>query len=230
MKKLSLLSVLLLLCIFSFGQNNSTIVFDETTYDFGEILAGSGPAKHVFTFTNNGDEPIVVSNAKASCGCTVPKWTKEPVMPGQTGTIEVTYTTTKSASPKPFTKSITVTSNGKPATLALLIKGHVVAELSSFSNGVLNKKEIVLNKSKKKTISESFEITNNGNTNLNIKDITKPDYITVTPSANVITPGNKVTVNITVKTKGLEQINEPIIIDTDSAKTPKLTVQIKYQK
>jgi Protein of unknown function (DUF1573) len=92
-------------------------------HDFGKIPQGT-PVTKEFEFTNVGKTPIVLSNAQASCGCTTPSMTKEPVAPGKTGKITVTYS---AASPGAFNKSITVYSNASESTLVLYIKGEVTA-------------------------------------------------------------------------------------------------------
>lgn len=98
------------------------IEFNEQTHDYGTLQKG-GDGNCEFLFTNNGNEPLILSNVKASCGCTVPTWTKEPIMPGKTGSIKVRYNTNNVGS---FTKSITVTSNAVNAPkLTLKIKGKV---------------------------------------------------------------------------------------------------------
>jgi hypothetical protein len=97
------------------------IKFDKETHDFGNIPQGV-PATYEFVFKNTGKTPLIVTNAAASCGCTTPEWTKEPIKPGKTGTIKATY---NAASPGPFTKSVTVVSNAKNSTVILYLKGDV---------------------------------------------------------------------------------------------------------
>ncbi|MDD2196734.1 MAG: DUF1573 domain-containing protein [Bacteroidales bacterium] len=102
-------------------QKKVTIEFDTTVYDYGEIdYASDGVC--VFTFTNTGNEPIVISSVRASCGCTVPSWTKDPIKPKEKGEIKVKYNT---YIPGAFNKSITVLSNGNPSRVALRAKGLV---------------------------------------------------------------------------------------------------------
>lgn len=96
------------------------MAFDTEIHDFGTVPEGP-PAEYTFTFTNTGKEPINLSNVKASCGCTTPSWSKDPVLPGQKGTIKASYAT--SHRPGGFTKSITVTSDA--GTKVLTIKGAV---------------------------------------------------------------------------------------------------------
>jgi archaellum component FlaG (FlaF/FlaG flagellin family) len=99
------------------------IKFEKTTHDFGSIPQGT-PVTTTFTFKNTGKAPLVLSNVQASCGCTTPSYTKEPIAPGKTGTITATY---NAASVGQFNKSITVTSNaGEP--VVLMLQGTVVAK------------------------------------------------------------------------------------------------------
>ncbi len=98
------------------------ISFDKKEWDWGSFSEDNPIQKCVFTFTNTGDAPLVINQAVASCGCTVPKFTKTPVRPGETGTINVTYSG-KGKVPGHFRKSITVHSNGKPEIVRLYIEG-----------------------------------------------------------------------------------------------------------
>lgn len=95
---------------------------EAQTYDFGKITKDE-PATHIFKFTNTGEEPLIISNAKASCGCTVAGYTKEPIPPGQSGEIVATYNAKK---PGPFQKGITVTSNASESVITLYLKGEVI--------------------------------------------------------------------------------------------------------
>lgn len=94
--------------------------FKTPVHDFGNLQEGPA-ADHEFTFTNTGKEPIVISNVSASCGCTTPSYSKEPVLPGKTGIVKASYNTQGRVGP--FTKSITISSNA--GTKVLTIKGEV---------------------------------------------------------------------------------------------------------
>jgi len=96
------------------------MMFEQSTHDFGIVPEGPD-ATCEFTFVNNGKEPIVVQKAQPSCGCTVPSFSSEPVLPGAKGTINVAYHT--KGKPNPFTKTISVVSNA--GTKVLTIKGNV---------------------------------------------------------------------------------------------------------
>lgn len=98
------------------------IQFKTDTIDYGTIEKGANGVR-VFEFTNTGDAPLIISNVTSSCGCTVPSWTKEPVMPKASGTIEVKYDTNRVS---PIRKTITVISNAATPTIALKIKGDVI--------------------------------------------------------------------------------------------------------
>ena len=98
--------------------------FNKEVHDFGKVAEGP-LATYSFEVTNTGTAPVVISNAAASCGCTTPEWSKDPIMPGAKSTIKVGYNT--SGRPGAFTKTITVTSNAENATVILTIKGEVTA-------------------------------------------------------------------------------------------------------
>ena len=98
-----------------------SIKFFEFTYDFGTIREEEGKVSHVFEFENDGNVDLILSNVRASCGCTTPQWSREPIAPGEKGSIKVQYNA--AGRPGPFTKSITITSNAPRKTL--IIKGNV---------------------------------------------------------------------------------------------------------
>jgi archaellum component FlaG (FlaF/FlaG flagellin family) len=97
------------------------IKFTKETHDFGSIPQGT-PATYEFTFKNIGKTNLIITNASASCGCTTPEWSKEPIKPGKTGYVKATY---NAAASGPFTKSVTVNSNAKNSQVILYLKGDV---------------------------------------------------------------------------------------------------------
>ncbi len=98
--------------------------YDKTVYDFGEIEQGT-PKEAVFTLTNGGKEPLLISYAKAGCGCTNLKYSQEPILPGKSTIIAATY---NAAAMGQFSKSVTVTTNADPNPVMLIIKGTVIAK------------------------------------------------------------------------------------------------------
>lgn len=96
--------------------------FKETTIDYGVIQQNDEPYRE-FHFTNNGSEPLLIKNAKGSCGCTVPEYSKDPIMPGESGILKVKYDTNRVG---PINKTITVTTNEVANENRILyIKGEV---------------------------------------------------------------------------------------------------------
>lgn len=124
MKKLVLIAVIALV---SFAANaQAKITFKSDTVDYGEIAKGSDGVR-VFEFTNTGDAPLIVSDVKSSCGCTVPKKPEGPVAAGASGKIEVKYDTNRVG---PIRKTVTVYSNADEPIKALKIKGEVMKDAS----------------------------------------------------------------------------------------------------
>jgi uncharacterized cupredoxin-like copper-binding protein len=121
MKK-TLLTVLMLVCGIAFASAQAEIKFDKLTHDFGNFSESTPVVSCTFVFTNTGDKPLVINQAVASCGCTVPEYTKDPVKPGEKGEIKVTYNGTGKF-PGHFKKSITVRTNGKVEMTRLYIEG-----------------------------------------------------------------------------------------------------------
>ena len=103
--------------------NGPVIKFTEQTHNYGTIQKG-GDGNCEFTFTNEGNEPLILSNVKASCGCTVPTYTKEPIKPGEKGVIDVTYDGTDKF-PGHFQKTITIRSNAVNEVVRLTIEGNM---------------------------------------------------------------------------------------------------------
>lgn len=100
----------------------TSIAFTENKVDFGTILQDSEHTK-IFTFTNTGSEPLVIENAKGSCGCTVPQYPKEPIAPGGTGEITVVYKPGKQLNRQ--SKTVTITANTEPANTILTLTADV---------------------------------------------------------------------------------------------------------
>lgn len=98
--------------------------FESETHDFGKIVLNK-PVTFDFKYTNVGEEPLIITKAEASCGCTVPKFTNTPIKKGESGVISVTFNA--AAGPSPFSKAVTISSNAKTPVKVLYIKGETVS-------------------------------------------------------------------------------------------------------
>lgn len=117
-----LISALALFLLAVAGVNAQAVMtLEKTEIDYGKIDKGAEPLRK-FKFTNTGTEPLIIKNAKGSCGCTVPTYPKEPIMPGESNVIEVRYDTQRVGQ---FTKTVTLTTNETQDTRTLTIKGEV---------------------------------------------------------------------------------------------------------
>ncbi|MBN1925605.1 MAG: DUF1573 domain-containing protein [Prolixibacteraceae bacterium] len=118
-----ILILIVLLSTFQLIQAQPKVEFKKTTHDYGSIKEEAGLATTEFEFSNTGDQPLIINNVRASCGCTSPEWTREPVAPGKTGKISVSYNPKNR--PGAFTKSVNVYTNSNPSVSVLTIKGKV---------------------------------------------------------------------------------------------------------
>ena len=122
-KAFSLIVVFLAFATVSFAQKG-VIKFTKESHDFGKVPQGT-PVTYTFEFTNTGTDPVVISQATPSCGCTTPDWTKSAVMPGQKGFVKATY---NAASMGSFNKNVTVVSNAERSSIPLTLTGEVVSK------------------------------------------------------------------------------------------------------
>ena len=104
------------------NTNAPEITFAEKVHDYGTLFVG-GDGNCEFEFTNTGKEPLILSSVRSSCGCTVPSWPREPILPGKKEVIKVKYDTKRLG---PINKSVTVMSNAKNPTEVLRISGNIV--------------------------------------------------------------------------------------------------------
>ncbi len=104
----------------------TTMEFTETEFDFGMVMEGE-KVVHNYEFKNTGDEPLIISNAKGSCGCTVPDWPREPIAPGKTAAIKVQFDSKNKGKVGGGlqSKKVTITANTDPVNTYLTIKGKV---------------------------------------------------------------------------------------------------------
>ncbi|HNW51851.1 MAG TPA: DUF1573 domain-containing protein [Prolixibacteraceae bacterium] len=185
MKRLITLVSLVLFALILSAQPK--MVFTTTEHDFGTIKEDKGLATTVFEFKNDGDQPLILNNVKATCGCTTPEWTQEPVAPGKTGSIKVSYNPQNR--PGDFTKNVNVFSNSSPTIVVLTIKGTVeqrqltLEEQYPREMGGLRWKSNYLSLGSMTNTEEKTEVLefyNSSEKEISMGVYRTPDYITVT--------------------------------------------------
>lgn len=207
----AVLSFIFMLLIFSAGAQNAgngIIEFNKLVHDFGDISLNSGKHTYTFTFKNTGKQPLVVQTVISSCGCTTPVWTRNPVKPGDSGKIEVTFLNDQG--PYPFDKSLTVYVSGLNRPIILRIKGVVhekpkslnqlfpkkIGELS-FRTSLLDLGQIAQGDSK----SDVIAVANASSNSLKIEFTDLTPGLTITASPQIISPGKKGELKVTLNTK-----------------------------
>ena len=142
MKKLFTLIIIMLFGISLYSQEGlikkAEITFDKTIINYGTIDKGANGVRD-FVFTNTGNAPLIISNVKSTCGCTIPKKPEKPILPGESDKIQVKYDTKRIGF---IRKSISVTSNASNPSVVLKITGQVIADTKK--TGLENKKKSIV--------------------------------------------------------------------------------------
>lgn len=239
MKRLSyILCCLCLIAAHMAAQNGAHISADELTYNFGTIAEADGLASHTFVIKNTGDKPLVVTRITASCGCTQPEWTKEPIAPGKTGNVKVTYN--PKGRPGPFYKTISIFSNGKKGSYTLAIKGNVTPKplqpvfVYPYSIGDLKMQtKTVLYSSIRpdETLGEKISVKNEGKTSLTIHQGKVPHYLTVEIRPAQLAPGEVGEITLLMdakaaKRKGRVTTEIPLTVESIGQKEKSGTVHV----
>ncbi|MDR1897301.1 MAG: DUF1573 domain-containing protein [Prevotellaceae bacterium] len=237
MKKIVLLLLLFNLFSFSLEAQKAKIEFATTKHDFGNINEADGEASYTFTFKNAGNAPLVIQNVEASCGCTSPEWTKEPVLPGKSGKVKATFDPSGRLSY--FDKKLTVTSNAENSKVELTIVGNVVAKvLTTEEQYPVTIEQLRL---KSNTIemyrilstgtkTENLEVLNTGTTPVIINFENVPEHISLKADPVSLPAGTKGTIKCTynaLKKKDFGQVSDDITLRVKSSKiTLKVTANI----
>jgi hypothetical protein len=232
MKKIAISLFLLTVSCFAYGQQAKQLQFKEETYDFGTVIEDNGPVAHEFVFTNNSARPVKILTVQASCGCTTPGWSKEPVEPGKTGYIQASYN--PKGRPGFFNKSLTVTTDLEANPIILQIKGQVSSEEKpkeadfEVANGGLRFKVSAFNMGKV-YLKDEYVVRDFPVFNANAKPITfsanfvSPKYIKVDVEPKVLAPGEKGVVRISYNGKIKNQYgfqSDNIELHTDDEVNP----------
>ncbi len=190
------------------AQGSAKIVFEEQVHDFGSFLESDGVQTTSFKFKNEGEAPLVLSNVRASCGCTTPKWTREPVAPGASGTIDVSYNPKNR--PGSFNKSVTVTSNSEASTVVLHITGKVAPREKTLAEeyprkvGSLRVKSNYLSFAKitmGEVVTKELELVNDSEEPVEVGFRTVPGHITATLEPSTIPANSRGTLVVTYDSK-----------------------------
>lgn len=127
MKKAAYLLFLIFAWTVSMAQDESktgpVIKFEESTHEFGEIEQGD-KVNYIFTFTNTGTEPLILTEVVTTCGCTAPSWSREPVLPGEKGEVQITFNSAHKMGRQ--NKGITILSNAVNSPARVTITGNVL--------------------------------------------------------------------------------------------------------
>jgi len=213
-----------------FGQLAEPLFFREKIHDFGEILEQEGHADYDFVFTNNSGRSVRIISVQASCGCTTPGWTKEPVAPGKTGFIKASFD--PKGRPGYFNKSLMVTTDLSGTPITLQIKGSVVDKLTvkdeslSASHGSLKLKNNSFNLGKvyanKEATTTEFSVINEGKDTIDFSEVVAPAYIVVTPPKS-LKPGERGVIKLKYDARAKKQYGfqvDNIELKTTDALTP----------
>ena len=200
MKRMLILSGMILMLVLPVQaqQKEPKIVFDKTTHSFGKIKETGGNVTHKFSFTNTGAKPLIINEVRASCGCTTPSFTKQPILPGKKGYLSVTFDPRRR--PGSFNKSILVRSNASNGTEILRIKGDVVPRKRSLSDRYprqmgdlrLKSHHLAFVKVKHNSVEhDSLGIVNASDQKMKVSFSGVPDHIDLQTNPKVMNPGEE---------------------------------------
>lgn len=200
MKKivLTIVSAFIFIGFLNAQQKGANISFEKVVHDFGKIEEQDGKVEYKFMFTNTGDSPLIITNVKASCGCTSPTWTEKPVMPGQKGFVSAVFNPQNR--PGKFNKSIFVETNTPKARDILRITGEVIPRPKTVADYYPKKiEDLRLETSHLAFVKvyndqikiDSLKIFNDGESNLELTFGKVPDYVSLEVIPKVLKPGQK---------------------------------------
>jgi len=187
------------------ASGKGKVTFDVSVHDFGAILEKGGNVSHTFSFTNTGDEPVILNDVVSSCGCTTPQWTKNPVLPGQKGSVTATFNPL--GRPGTVNKSLAVKSNADPDIATLLITGEVVERALSLDeeypvaigkNLRLKSSDIAFARlAKNEAKTTSLAIYNSGTEPIQLTFDKLPEHLSIKVEPATILPQQKAAITCT---------------------------------
>lgn len=197
MKKLFAFALAALVSVMVLAQK-PTIKFENESHDFGDIQEKDGPVSYVFKYSNTGNNPLIITNVNASCGCTTPEWTRKPLRAGESGEIKVTFNPANR--PGTFNKTITVYSNSENPTILLRISGKVLQRPKTLEDDYpvlmdslrLENSHIPFTKMKPDELKKAeLKVVNVSNSNITPDFINVPSHVTIEAQPATIAPGQK---------------------------------------
>lgn len=210
MKKTVFSLIFAAFAITAIAQQAKQLQFKEESFDFGTVAEDKGPVTHEFVFTNNSSRPVKILTVQASCGCTTPGWSKEPVEPGKSGFIQASYN--PKGRPGYFNKSLTVTTDLEANPVILQIKGQVTSENKAndtdfmIVNGGLKFRTSSFNMGKvflkDEYVVREFPVLNAGAKPISFTaPVVSPKYIRADIEPKTLAPGEKATLKISYNGK-----------------------------
>jgi hypothetical protein len=238
MMRLKFLAFCLVFNTAAIAQVAKPLQFKEEIFDFGSIKEHGGPVMHEFTFLNNSSRPIKIVNVQASCGCTTPDWSKEPVAPGKSGFIQASFNPV--GRPGYFNKQLTVTTDFDSNPILLQIKGQVAVDGEEekiqfqstkgswkLKTGSFNMGKVFI---KDEFTVRDFQILNGGDKPVTFSGkAVGPSYIKVDVQPKTLAPGEKGNIKVSYNGKmkgryGFQSDNIEIITDDESIPTKSFSV------
>jgi|JI81BgreenRNA_FD_contig_91_1074773_length_1257_multi_2_in_0_out_0_1 hypothetical protein len=235
-KMLAFVALLLGVVGFTFAQSSGQVLeFEKDTYDFGIVNEGT-VAEHTFIFTNKSANKITLGNVQASCGCTTPSWSREPIAPQGQGKIVASYNS--EGRPGAFLKTVSVTFNEEnqpPQTIVLTIKGTVLGKMGaadpSQNNSVMLLEKAEHNFGKVQLgqkVAKTFTFKNIGTSDLSIVALyAQCNCITHNVSQQIIKPSESATIEIIFAPTQVNSKDETVMIYTNSNTQPQVTITLK---
>lgn len=219
----------------AFGQK-AKIEFEKTSHNFGTISENGGKVTYNFVFKNTGNTPLILTNVRAGCGCTVPEWNRQPVAPGTSGSIKVSFN--PQGRPGSFVKSVTVNSNSSTPVISLTLRGNVSRkpmgpyDAYKYTAGPLRltTSNINFGAIKHTDVAEkNIELINTDTKPVQISFSTPVPNIRTTPTPTTLKKGEKGKITLTYDATAKEEwgfITAPVEINVDGQKVGQITVAV----
>jgi hypothetical protein len=227
--------------VFSLAEAQPRMKFENNHHDFGKIGESDGKVRHVFTFTNEGDAPLIIQGVRSSCDCTAPHYSREPIAPGKSGSVTAEYNPENRSGR--FNSTVTITTNGQPSVSFVRISGEVIEgkggagaiNESMYRNGWGNLRSIVPHvyigdvMDNSEHTFEVLSVYNQSDKPIKITDANTPDYILIRPMPMIIEPKKKAEIYINYdasKTGRIGQVFDRVTLITDDTDVPRKSFNV----